>query len=120
MGSCLPVWVVPFRLALFLTCCIRFWDAKRLVDHLPMITRAGSPIRPLNNSGIWAWAKLIPPEKRIIEMWPIDLSEARVRNFVGRNSSKITGVLRRAMRDGLRRYRMARSGVPLIVTPVGL
>ena len=52
-------------------------------------------------------------------MWPIDLSEARVRNFVGRNSSKITGVLRRAMRDGLRRSWMARSGVPLIVTPVG-
>jgi hypothetical protein len=53
-------------------------------------------------------------------MWPINLSEASVRNFVGRNSSKITGVLRRPMRDGLRRYRMARSGVPLIVTPVGL
>jgi hypothetical protein len=29
-----------------------------------MITRSGSPIRPLNTSGIWARAKPIPPEKR--------------------------------------------------------
>jgi hypothetical protein len=29
-----------------------------------MITRAGSPIRPVNTSGTWVRAKPIPPEKR--------------------------------------------------------
>jgi hypothetical protein len=50
-------------------------------------------------------------------MWPSNIGEASVRNFVGKNSSKITGVLRRGIRDGLRRYRMAKSGVPLVVSP---